>query len=104
MDETSALCLFATSPDLRVPAYFFCQPPADGNLIYVVEDIGFGFDMTQYRKLFVTFQELHSNEDFPGTGIGLAFVKRIVERYNGRTWADRKVAKCATFFFCLDAF
>jgi len=59
--------------------------------------------MTQYRKLFVTFERIYSNEDFSGTGIGLALVKRIVKRLKCRVWAKGKVDKVAKFFLCLDA-
>lgn len=89
----------AREPDARVR--FGYMVTDDGEDAFYIQDNGAGFDMRYVHKLFVPFQRLHHERDFPGTGVGLATVARIVQRHGGRAWAQGGPGEGATFFFTL---
>lgn len=79
----------------------FGEVKEDGNEVYFVRDNGAGFDMAYSDKLFTPFQRLHLQNEFPGIGIGLATVKKIIELHGGEIWAKSSVGQGATFYFTL---
>lgn len=85
-------------PEIRISA-----KARETDWLFIVKDSGIGFDMQFQERIFVIFQRLHTRTEYPGTGLGLAVCKRIVERHGGQIWADSSEGSGATFYFTIPA-
>lgn len=79
----------------------FGQTEIEGEKVFFIKDNGAGFDMAKASNMFSPFTRFHTSEEFPGTGVGLATVKRIIDKHEGRIWAESEVGKGAVFYFTL---
>jgi chemotaxis family two-component system sensor kinase Cph1 len=85
----------------RNPTVYIAATPATNGWIVSIKDNGLGIPKEQSERIFKMFQRLHTKDEYPGNGIGLAIAKKIVERHNGQIWVESELGKGSTFFFII---
>lgn len=107
-DETQLVRLFQNLVDNAIkfrgvdaPEIHISCTPQNGSYLFSIRDNGIGIDPRYFDRIFIIFQRLHGTDQYPGTGIGLAMCKKIVDRHRGKIWIESEPGKGTTFYFTL---
>jgi len=85
----------------NTPRIHISCKPQNGSYLFSIRDNGIGIDSRYFDRIFIIFQRLHGTDQYPGTGIGLAMCKKIVDRHRGKIWIESEPGKGTTFYFTL---